>query len=114
MAEKTNHDIQHVEANGNFERNWREEKWGDRKLSVVAQDIAIDEKHMTIPQAIKIYKKAIMWCLVISCCVIMEGYDTNLLGNFYAYRTSQEIQQVHQWLTKNQHLSKSNMGIPCL
>ncbi|KAK5074412.1 hypothetical protein LTR64_006444 [Lithohypha guttulata] len=89
MAEKTNHDIEHVEANGNFERNWREEKWGDRKLSVVAQDIAIDEKHMTIPQAIKIYRKAIMWCLIISCCVIMEGYDTNLLGNFYAYPSFQ-------------------------
>jgi SP family general alpha glucoside:H+ symporter-like MFS transporter len=74
------------EANGNFDRSWREEKWGDRNLSVAAHDFAKDEKEMTIRQAIMAYKKAILWCLVISTCVIMEGYDTNLLGNFYAYR----------------------------
>jgi len=86
-------DVSHVEANGNFERSWREEKWGDRRLSVIAQDVALEEKEMTIRQAVKVYKKAIMWCLAISCVVIMEGYDTNLLGNFYAYRTSHPIHE---------------------
>lgn len=86
MAEKT-HDIAHVdEPNGNFDRSWREQQFGDRKLSVLAQDVAVDEKNMTIREALKIYKKAVFWSLVISTCVIMEGYDTNLLGNFYAYR----------------------------
>ncbi|KAK9427007.1 general substrate transporter [Lipomyces doorenjongii] len=28
---------------------------------------------------------AIIWSLVISMCVIMEGYDTALIGNFFAY-----------------------------
>lgn len=81
-------DVGQVEANGNFDRSWRDEKWGTdgRQLSVVAQNRAIDEKGMTIPQAIRIYKKALLWSLAISCVVIMEGYDTNLLGNFYAYR----------------------------
>lgn len=74
------------EANGNFDRTWREEQWGDRKLSVAAHDFAREEREMTIRQAIVAYKKAIMWCLIISTNVIMEGYDTNLLGNFYAYR----------------------------
>lgn len=87
MAEKAQ-EISHVdEANGNFDRSWREEQWGDRKLSVAAQDFAKDEKDMTIREAIKANKKAIFWSLVISTCVIMEGYDTNLLGNFYAYRS---------------------------
>ena len=40
-------------------------------------------QNMTIRQALKISKKAVLWSLVISTCVIMEGYDTNLLGNFY-------------------------------
>ncbi len=75
-----------MEANGNFDRTWREEKFGERQLSVVAHDNAIEEKDMTIRQALKIYKKAMFWSLAISCVVIMEGYDTNLLGNFYAYR----------------------------
>ncbi|KAK5087458.1 hypothetical protein LTR70_009195 [Exophiala xenobiotica] len=82
-------DVGHVEANGNFERSWREEKWGNRRLSVIAQDVALEEKNMTIPQAIKVYKKAILWCFAISCVVIMEGYDTNLLGNFFAYPSFQ-------------------------
>lgn len=89
MSEKViQEDIDHVEANGNFERSWRDEGWGGRALSTAAQDSARAEKDMTIPQAIKAYKKAIMWSLVISTCVIMEGYDTNLIGNFFAYRTS--------------------------
>ena len=86
MAEKTQ-EINHAEeSNGNFDRTWREEQWGQRSLSVAAQEVVRDEKDMSIREALKIYKKAILWSLVISTCVIMEGYDTNLLGNFYAYR----------------------------
>jgi MFS transporter, SP family, general alpha glucoside:H+ symporter len=86
MSEKQSQDIGHVEANGNFDRSWRDEKWGDRSLSVAAQDVASQEKDMTIWQAVQANPMAIFWSLVISTCVIMEGYDTNLLGNFYAYR----------------------------
>ena len=86
MAEKSL-EISHVdEANGNFDRTWRDEQWGDRKLSVAAQDFGRDEKDMTVREAIVAYRKAILWSLAVSTCVIMEGYDTNLLGNFYAYR----------------------------
>lgn len=77
------------ENNGNFDRSWRDEKWGDRALSVAAEATNEEEKNMTTLEAIKIYKKAILWSLTISTCVIMEGYDTNLLGNFYAYPSFQ-------------------------
>lgn len=89
MADEKTHSVDvevAQEPNGNFDRSWREEKWGDRALSVAAQETSDDEKAMTIPQAIRASKGAIIWSLVISTCVIMEGYDTNLLGNFYAYR----------------------------
>lgn len=77
MSEKVHQDeirdISSNEENGNFDRSWREEKWGDRKLSVAAEDTANDEKNMTTLEAIKASKKAILWSLVISTCVIMEG-----------------------------------------
>jgi SP family general alpha glucoside:H+ symporter-like MFS transporter len=45
------------------------------------------EKELGPWQAVKAYPQAIGWALVMALCVIMEGYDTSLLGNFYAYRT---------------------------
>jgi hypothetical protein len=75
------------EENGNFDRSWREEKFGGEKpLDAEAQDSYIDEKELGTMAAIKAYPMAVVWSLVLSTCVIMEGYDTNLLGNFFAYR----------------------------
>lgn len=75
MSEKFQHETIDVAAadNGNFDRSWRDEKWGERALSVAAQDTAAEEKNMTVMEAIKVYKKAIIWSLIISTCVIMEG-----------------------------------------
>ena len=51
MSEKGQHlDIESAqhENNGNFDRSWRDEEWnmasGNRKLSVAAQEVALDEK----------------------------------------------------------------------
>lgn len=99
MSEKQ-YQVDHLEANGNFDRSWRDEKWGDRSLSVAAQDTTNDEKEMTVMQAIKASKAAIFWSLVISTCVIMEGYDTNLLGNFYAYPSFQKKYGSYVGVTK--------------
>ena len=96
MSEKAEaYDIEATaEPNGNFDRSWRDENWhmgsgADRKLSVAAQEVAHDEKNQTTMEALKRSKKAVIWSLVISTCVIMEGYDTSLLGNFYAYPSFQ-------------------------
>lgn len=61
------------EENGNFDRSWRDEKWGDRKLSAAAQEVAQSDENMSIREAIRCYPNAILWCLTISTCVIMEG-----------------------------------------
>lgn len=37
-----------AEPNDNFDRSWRDEAWGNRKLSVAAEDTAHDEKNMTV------------------------------------------------------------------
>ena len=72
-----------------FDRNWRDEKWNDRRLSEAAQGRAKLESDLSPLQAIKAYPMAIFRSLLVSSCVIMEGYDTILIGNFFAYPTFQ-------------------------
>ncbi|KAJ5540914.1 hypothetical protein N7494_005990 [Penicillium frequentans] len=45
------------------------------------------EKQMTLGRAIKLYPKAVFWSIVLSTALVMEGYDTLLLANFYALPT---------------------------
>lgn len=40
---------------------------------------------MTVRQALRAYPWAVAWSLTISMSIIMEGYDTNLIVNFFAY-----------------------------
>lgn len=43
------------------------------------------EQHMTLWQGLKLYPKAVGWSLLISCAIIMEGYDVILIKNFYGF-----------------------------
>ncbi|KAI1633362.1 alpha glucoside transporter [Biscogniauxia mediterranea] len=43
------------------------------------------ERKMTLLQGIKLYPKAIAWSVLISTCIVMEGYDISLVNNFYAF-----------------------------
>jgi hypothetical protein len=47
------------------------------------------EHKLTIREAIKAYPMAIFWSLAVSMCVIMEGFDSILVPNFYAFPTFQ-------------------------
>lgn len=42
------------------------------------------ERHMTFREGVRLYPKAIAFSFCLSLAVIMEGYDTDLIGNFYA------------------------------
>ncbi|KGO43508.1 Major facilitator superfamily domain, general substrate transporter [Penicillium expansum] len=47
---------------------------------------AIEKEHnMTAIQALKLYPKAVAWSLLLSCAIIMEGYDVVLIGSFFAF-----------------------------
>ncbi|KAJ5909980.1 hypothetical protein N7504_004623 [Penicillium tannophilum] len=48
------------------------------------------EHHLTNWDAFKQFPKAVLFSFVLSLAIIMEGYDTSLLGSFYAYPTFQE------------------------
>jgi hypothetical protein len=73
MSEK-GQEIRHVdEAGDNFLHAWKDEKWGKEKLTLSAYDMATEEKEMSMWKAIISSKKAILWSLAVSTCVIMEG-----------------------------------------
>ncbi|KAG4416269.1 hypothetical protein IFR04_010615 [Cadophora malorum] len=55
------------------------------QLNNAALEGTILEHELSILECIKAYPTAIFWALMVSMCVIMEGYDTILIGNFYAY-----------------------------
>ncbi|KAK3192262.1 hypothetical protein K4F52_001475 [Lecanicillium sp. MT-2017a] len=57
----------------------------DDVLNRSALEGTADEHELTVRDALKAYPQAVMWSLVSATCVIMEGYDTNLLSNFFAY-----------------------------
>lgn len=47
---------------------------------------ATEKEHkMTLKEGIKLYPKAIAWSLIISTCIVMEGFDISLVNNFYAF-----------------------------
>ncbi|KAH9907849.1 sugar transporter-domain-containing protein [Xylariomycetidae sp. FL2044] len=43
------------------------------------------EKDMELSEAFKVYPKAIGWSMLISSCIIMEGYGTAVVGSYTAY-----------------------------
>lgn len=42
------------------------------------------EKSMTLLEGLKTYPKAVAWSVLISTCIIMEGFDIVLINNLYA------------------------------
>ncbi|KAH0600391.1 hypothetical protein MHUMG1_01387 [Metarhizium humberi] len=58
----------------------------DPKSSLIAEakSGAIAEQSMSLGTALRLYPKAILWSVLLSSTLIMEGYDLALLGNLYA------------------------------
>lgn len=54
-------------------------------LNNEAKDATHAEKSMTFTQAIKLYPKAVAWSILLSTAIVMEGYDTTLLAQFYVF-----------------------------
>lgn len=48
------------------------------------------EHEMGVRQALRAYPWAVIWSLAISMSVIMEGYDTILIGSLYGYPSYQK------------------------
>jgi len=59
-----------------------------RQLDVLAA--AEVEHKLTFLQAMRKYKKAVMWSVIASMATIMESYDITIVGGFFAYPTFQQ------------------------
>ncbi|KAJ5779140.1 hypothetical protein N7457_006860 [Penicillium paradoxum] len=57
----------------------------DLQLTTEAHAAIEKEHNMTAWEALKLYPKAVGWSLLLSCAIIMEGYDVVLIGSFFAY-----------------------------
>lgn len=55
------------------------------KILAGAKSAATKEHNMTLMQGLKTYPKAVFWSVLISTCIVMEGYDVCLINNFYAF-----------------------------
>ncbi|EAU39619.1 hypothetical protein ATEG_00973 [Aspergillus terreus NIH2624] len=59
--------------------------------AVIEAKQATEEEHaQTLWQALRANRKAVAWSVLISLSIVMEGYDTILMGNFFAYPTFQQ------------------------
>jgi SP family general alpha glucoside:H+ symporter-like MFS transporter len=75
-----------AEQTGSGDNPSSDEKPSEKVLVAEAQVGFADEKELGPWAALKVYRPAVMWAFVMATCVIMEGYDTALLGSFFAYR----------------------------
>ncbi|SMR54631.1 unnamed protein product [Zymoseptoria tritici ST99CH_1A5] len=70
-------------AQSDFKRA-EEDQVSHAEWLVNARDATAREHDMGIRNALKRYPKAALWSLAMSSTIIMEGYDTMLMGNFFA------------------------------
>ncbi|KAF2016909.1 sugar transporter [Aaosphaeria arxii CBS 175.79] len=60
-----------------------------------AQDANAQEHDLTFWEALRLYPKGVFWSIAMSSAVIMEGYDTKLIGTLFAQPTFQKQYGVH-------------------
>jgi SP family general alpha glucoside:H+ symporter-like MFS transporter len=58
---------------------------GLHHLSADAKKATKAEHRMTFWKGIRLYPKAMAWSVLLSCTIIMEGYDTTLITSFLAF-----------------------------
>lgn len=69
-----------------------------RRLSIInpevvqefeeAKNAAKQEHELTVRDALRLYPKAIIFSIIFSSAVIMEGYDLSLMGSFFGFPVS--------------------------
>jgi MFS transporter, SP family, general alpha glucoside:H+ symporter len=90
-AESLNGDkeVIHQESLPSYVHGEKPKDWND--TAVKAMVATTDSEHtMTGWEAFRLYKKAVGWSLIVSAAVIMEGYDTALLGALYGFPAFQK------------------------
>lgn len=55
------------------------------QINQEARNATRNEQNMTIREALRLYPNAVVFSIIFSTAVIMEGYDLSLMGSFYAF-----------------------------
>lgn len=62
-----------------------------QRYKIVPQDLLADaevatsqDHELTLGQAIKLYPKAVGWSVLLSTALVMDGFDTKLMGSLFA------------------------------
>ncbi|KAJ5176023.1 Maltose permease MAL61 [Penicillium canariense] len=89
MADSKVHDtIAPVEGGPPYPSDGHEGWHSDSSMKTLIQNAKAateKERNMSLLQGIKLYPKAVLWSVIISTCIAMEGYDISLVNNFYAF-----------------------------
>ena len=64
--------------------------WTGKMLNEDAKQATATEHTLGLWQGIKTYRKAVFWSVIVSASIIMEGYDTTLIGSFFGYPAFRE------------------------
>jgi SP family general alpha glucoside:H+ symporter-like MFS transporter len=65
-----------------YEQDQVEQLKSRERIIQAARNATKNEQNMTLMQGIRLYPKAIAWSILISTCIVMEGYDICLINNF--------------------------------
>lgn len=55
-----------------------------------------NERNLGIRKSFKLYRKACLWSIFLSTCIVMEGFDVTLIYSLYGFPAFQEQFGVHQ------------------
>ena len=86
MASDTPVDVAVQEKGGDIEQvDSQFDEFTGKRLNQGAKQATEAEHHLDLWQGLKTYRKAAFWSILVSSSIIMEGYDTTLIGSFFAY-----------------------------
>jgi MFS transporter, SP family, general alpha glucoside:H+ symporter len=108
MAEKTHNPAEETQTVDPALRNvntTNEEVVGWVALTVEARNATEQEHNLTWLKAVKLYPKACFWSAVVSLVVIMDGYDTALIGSLFGFPAFQKRFGVEQGTTGKYQVS---------
>lgn len=83
-VEPTKEDITAIDAVAQDDQDMADAKAANAVVGF-AKSAAEKEHNMTLLEGVRLYPKAIAWSMLISTCIVMEGYDVCLINNFYAF-----------------------------
>lgn len=61
-----------------------------KEFGTAANEATVIEHRMTVREAFRTYPMAVVWSVLFCLCVVMDGYDSDLITNFYGLPSFQK------------------------